>query len=122
MWYGIEEYLLFALGLAVVAHALSRSYLLGAFGGAAACSMLNLVHEAWLADWQVNPGWAPPLFVAGFVLALPAFWAVGLPFLAARSLLWAAAWQRSADEQRQVLLRQLKDRLVADGGHVPRSP
>ena len=43
-------------------------------------------HEAWLADWQVNIGWGPPMFVVGAILALPVCALAGLPFLGLRRL------------------------------------
>lgn len=86
MWHGVPEYLLFATLVAFVLHAVSRRYVVCSLGGAAACSVLNLVHEAWLADWQVNPGWGPPMFLAGAVLALPVCCLAGLPFLGLRRL------------------------------------
>jgi hypothetical protein len=84
MWWGVPEYLLFVAAIALALHAVSRNYLVSTIGGAAACSVLNLAHEAWLTGWRVNPGWAIPMFVVGLMLALPVSGSVGLPFLAIR--------------------------------------
>jgi hypothetical protein len=92
MWHGVPEYLLFVAVIALVLHAVSGQYLACTIGGAVACSILNLVHEAWIAGWQVNPGWAPPMFIVGVLLALPVCGVVGLPFLGTRY------WRRRAAE------------------------
>ena len=84
MWQGVPEYLLLAAGVAFILHAVSGRYLACTFGGAAASSALNLVHEAWIANWVVNNGWGPPMFIVGVLLALPVCGMVGLPFLGIR--------------------------------------
>jgi hypothetical protein len=81
MWYGVREYVeLVAVG-SFVAHLLSRRYLVVCMVGPALCSVGNIIHESWLADFQVNLRWAPCMFVAGFMLALPVVAVVGLPFV-----------------------------------------
>jgi hypothetical protein len=89
VWHGVSEYLLFVAMAATAFHALSRRYLACTLGGAALCSVGNLVHEAWLADWQINIGWGPPMFMVGLFLAMPVCAVAGLPWLALR--LWRAA-------------------------------
>jgi hypothetical protein len=84
VWHGVSEFLLLALIVGAVLHALNRRYVLCTFGSAALCSMLNLVHEAWVANWQVNLGWGPPMFVIGALLALPICAVAGIPWLALR--------------------------------------
>ena len=85
MWHGISAYLLFVLLISLVWHAFSRRYVFSTVGAAALCSMLNLIHEAWLVDWQVNLGWGPPMFIVGWLLALPISALAGLPWLIYRS-------------------------------------
>lgn len=84
MWYGVTEFLLCALFIGTIWHAFCRHYALCTFGGSALCSILNLVHEAWLVNWQVNVGWGPPMFVVGTLLALPVCALAGIPWLALR--------------------------------------
>ena len=84
MWHGVLEFLLFALLVASALHAISRRYVLCTIGGAVLCSVLNLVHEAWLADWQVNLAWGPPMFFVGAFLALPVCALAGIPWLVLR--------------------------------------
>ncbi len=86
MWHGVSEYLLFVTMVALALHAVSGRYVACTVGGAAACSILNLVHEAWLANWQVNLGFGPPMFVAGTLLALPVCALAGLPIMGLRRL------------------------------------
>lgn len=84
MWHGVAEHLLFVVLVAFALHAVSDRFLVCAVGGAAVCSVLNLVHEAWLADWQVNLGWGSPMFVIGALLALPFCLLAGPPILGLR--------------------------------------
>jgi len=86
MWHGVAEYLLFTTLVALGLHSVSGRYAACTAGGAAACSILNLIHEAWLSDWRVNIGWVPPMFIIGVVLALPVSALVGLPFVCRRRL------------------------------------
>jgi len=84
MWHGVGEYLLLVALVAFISHAIIRSYAACIFGVAALCSILNLLHEAWTANWQVNIGWGPPMFIVGFAMALPVCALVGFPWLALR--------------------------------------
>ncbi len=86
MWHGVSEYLLFVALVSLALHSVSGKYVACTLGGAAACSILNLAHEAWLANWQINPGWGPPMFVVGAMLALPVSALAGLPLLGLRHL------------------------------------
>jgi hypothetical protein len=81
MWYGVGEYVALAALLAVILHSLTRRYLVASLAGAVVCSIGNMVHEAWLAGFEVNPGWAPFMFIAGMALAWPVIFIAGLPFL-----------------------------------------
>jgi hypothetical protein len=81
MWHGVGEYVAVAALVAIIVHALIPRYLAASVIGATLSSIGNMAHEAWLAGFQVNPGWAPFLFIAGLVLASPVSFAVGLPFL-----------------------------------------
>ena len=84
MWHAAPEYLLLAGSLGLILHWASRRYLACTIGGAAACSILSMLYGAWQAGWQVNPGWALPMFIVGTILALPACAIAGLPALAIR--------------------------------------
>jgi len=89
MWYGVPEYLAVVMVVAVILHLVIRQYVVASIATAVLSSIGNLVGEAWKADFQVNPGWALPLFIAGFVLALPASFLGGIPHL-----LWRAYRRR----------------------------
>lgn len=84
-------YFLFVALVGVAVHAIGREYPACTVGTAVISSIFNLIHEAALAQWEVNPGWALPLFFVGLLYALPVSALVGLPFLALRRL------RRSAD-------------------------
>jgi hypothetical protein len=81
MWHGVKEYVAIAAIVALILHALTRRYRAASLGGAVICSIGNIVGEAWQVSFEVNPGWAPFMFIAGLVLALPVCLVVGLPFL-----------------------------------------
>jgi hypothetical protein len=81
MWYGVTEYLAVTLVVAVIVHLVIRKYVVAGIATAMLSSIANLVHEAWIADFQVKPGWVLPLYIAGFVLALPASFLGGIPHL-----------------------------------------
>jgi len=80
MWRGILEYAGLTAVMAIFAHAAVRRYFIACTVAAAGASFLNLLHETWLADFAVNLGWAPPMYLAGFLLAFPVAALVGLPF------------------------------------------
>jgi hypothetical protein len=83
-WHGISEYLaLFGL-VAFVLHAIGRRYWKCTILATFACSIINMAHEAWVADWKVNPGWAPSMLFIGALVALPICALAGLPSLAMR--------------------------------------
>lgn len=84
MWYGVSEYLIFVSIVASILHGVSSKYCVCTFGGAAVCSILNLVHETIVAGGHINIGWGPPMFVVGATLAFPVCALVGLPFFAVR--------------------------------------
>ena len=84
MWYGLGEYVAVSAGVAIVVHLACRRYLVASLAGAVVCSILNLIHESWAADFRVNPGWAPFLLTAGFLAAMPVCFLAGLPFLLIR--------------------------------------
>jgi len=85
MWYGIPEYLAFVAIVALVLHFVVRRWGAACVFGAILCSVLNLVHESWRADFRVNLGWAPIEILVGCILALPIVAVVGLPFAWFRS-------------------------------------
>lgn len=77
---GVFEYAGLTAVMAIIAHAAIRRYFIACTVAAAVTSFLNLLHGAWLADFDVNLGWAPPLYLAGFLVAFPVAALVGLPF------------------------------------------
>jgi hypothetical protein len=80
MWDGVPEYLLLAALVAIIAHARVRRYFIACALAAAVASVFNLLHETWRADFAVNLGWGPPLYLMGFLLAFPVAGLVGMPF------------------------------------------
>lgn len=86
MWHGVAEYLFVVAVIALVAHSLCRCYFACVMIASFICSIFNILHESWIANWQVNLGWGPFLLSAGFFLALPVTAAVGLPFLLFRRI------------------------------------
>ena len=81
MWHGVPEYVAVVAVAAATLHLLIRRYVVASVAGAVLSSVGNMVHEAWLADFRVNPGWALPLFIVGLLLSLPVCLVIGLPFL-----------------------------------------
>jgi hypothetical protein len=88
MGYGFWTYIALAAAVGVVLHSFSGRFGACCLGGAALCSALSLFVSAWSVGFRVNLGWAPPMFVVGFVVALPACLVVGLPF-------WFVRWLRN---------------------------
>src|SRR5262249_50116211 len=84
MFYGVGQYLILVAAVALVLRGLRRRYLAVSLGGAVLCSALNLAHETWQANFQVNLGWTPFLLAAGVAFALPITFLVGVPFLMVR--------------------------------------
>lgn len=108
MWHGVEEYLIATFIAACILYTVIRSTIVVFFAGPSLCSIGNLVHEAWLAGWDVNWGWGPFLFTAGWVLALPAFGVLAPPALVLQSIAQGWREQAGAEEQRRRLVRELK--------------
>jgi hypothetical protein len=92
MWNGFWAYLALAAAVGVVLHSFSGRFGACCLGGAALCSALKLLIEAWSTGFRVNLAWGPPMFVVGFVIALPVCLVVGFPFRFAR-------WIRQPDAQ-----------------------
>lgn len=78
MWYSVWEYTLLVVAVSIVSHTVFRRYFPCVIVCSMTCSLLNLLHESWLAGWNVNPGWAPPLLFWGAVIALPVAAVVGI--------------------------------------------
>jgi hypothetical protein len=74
--------------LSVVAHCFVRRYWWAVLISVAVCSLANIVHEAFLQDFQIRPAdavfWIPMLFVQGVLFALPLAALVGIPFYVIR--------------------------------------
>jgi hypothetical protein len=86
MFYGLGEYLLLAGVLSAIVSLFLRNYAVSSILSAGLASMLNLLHESWLAHFDVNIGWGPPMLMLGFVAALPVALIAGLPSVAVRRL------------------------------------
>ena len=81
MWHGVTEYIAFVAFVGMILHGLVRSYATASIATAVASAVGNIIHETWVANFQVKPGWVLPLFIMGFVLALPFSFLVGVPHL-----------------------------------------
>lgn len=81
MFHGLAPYLGLCAFTAIVLHILFRQYSSTCLFGSVFVALLNLAHETWIADFKVNPGWAPAVILMGIVPALPVFLIVGIPFL-----------------------------------------
>jgi uncharacterized membrane protein len=84
MDYGLVAYFIFAAVVAFVLHLLSRRFFAVSVGVAMLCSIITLWYSAWVANYNVNIGWAPVILVVLFVYALPVALGVGLAFLILR--------------------------------------
>ncbi len=56
MWYGIEQYVTLVAIVSLGVHLLVRRYLLACLAIVVVSSIGNLVHEAWLANFDVIIG------------------------------------------------------------------
>jgi hypothetical protein len=79
--HGVLEYLVASLLVSLAVHAVVHRYLIGIVAAPPVCSVLNLFDEAWVADWQVNLAWGPPMLIIGWLLATPTAVLTGLPWL-----------------------------------------
>jgi hypothetical protein len=84
MWHGVGAYLIFAAVTGLILHTVSSRFGACIVVGGLMCSLGNLAHEACLADWRVNPGWLPPVFAIGLVLATAAIALAGWPVVIIR--------------------------------------
>ena|SRR5688572_22719380 len=76
------------LTLSLAAHWFVRRYWLAVFISVTAASLANIIHEAFLHDFQIRPAdvafWIPMKFFQGMVFALPVAAVVGIPFYVIR--------------------------------------
>ena len=93
MWHGVPEYLALVAVVGLIVHCLVRQFAVAGLATAALSSLVIIGLEAWVADFQVNPGWLIPMIISGFVIALPAGFLAGIP-----RLLWRKYRQPSFAE------------------------
>lgn len=76
------------LALSLTAHWFVRRYWLALLISITAASLVNVVHEAFLHDFQIRPAdavfWIPMEFVLGILFALPVAASVGILFYVIR--------------------------------------
>ena len=76
------------LALSFAAHWFVRRYWLAVLITVTAASVANIIHEAFLHDFQVRPAdvalWIPIEFFQGMVFAVPVAVVVGIPFYVIR--------------------------------------
>ena len=76
------------LALSLAAHWFVRRYWLAVLISITAASLVNIVHEGFLHDFQIRPAdiafWIPMEFFQGMVFALPVAAVVGIPFYVLR--------------------------------------
>jgi hypothetical protein len=87
----LQDILIFValiIALSLAAHWFVRRYRLAVLISITACSLVNIVHEAYLHDFQIRPAdvvfWIPMLFFQGMSFALPLAALVGIPFYVIR--------------------------------------
>jgi len=72
------------LALSITAHWFMRRYWLAVLISVTAASVGNIIHEAFVHDFQVRPAdvafWIPMLLVQGMLFAWPLAALVGIPF------------------------------------------
>ena len=85
------EYFAAVLVVAVILHSVIRQYAVASLATAALCSIAPLVYEAWKHNFEVKPGWIPPILIFSFVAALPPSLLGGVP-----RLIWRARQRRRA--------------------------
>ncbi len=85
---GILIFVGLSIALSLAAHWLLRRYWLAVLISITACSLVNIVHEAGLHDFQIRPAdvafWIPMSFFQGMLIALPIAALVGIPFYVIR--------------------------------------
>ena len=76
------------LTLSLVAHWFVRRYWWAAVISVAAASLANIVHEAFLHNFQIRPAdiafWIPLELLQGMLFALPVAALIGIPFYVIR--------------------------------------
>ena len=76
------------LVLSLAVHWFMRRYWLAVLISVTAASLANIIHEAFLHDFQVRPAdiafWIPMEFLQSMVFALPVAAVVGFPFYVLR--------------------------------------
>ena|SRR2546423_1691308 len=76
------------LALSLAAHWFVRRYCLAMLVSVAAASVANIIHEAFLHDFQIRPAditfWIPLELFQGMLFALPVAALVGIPFYVIR--------------------------------------
>jgi hypothetical protein len=81
-------YIVLTVALSIVAHWFVRRYWWAVVISITACSLANIVHEAFLHDFQIRPVdalfWIPLMFVEGMLFALPVAALVGIPYYVIR--------------------------------------
>ncbi|MDG3002498.1 hypothetical protein [Paludisphaera mucosa] len=76
----MAEYLASIAFVSALVHLAIRRYVVASVMGAALGTAATMLVEAARVDFQVKPGWVAPLFLVGFVVALPAGFLAGVPF------------------------------------------
>lgn len=78
-------YLAWVVLVSLLAHLTIRRYLPAALFAAAFGCVTWMARVAASIGFDVKPGWTAPLFLLGFLTALPVALLCGLPFLARRN-------------------------------------
>jgi hypothetical protein len=80
MFHGLAAYSRLCACAALVLHLIFRQYASVCLFGSIFASLVNLAHETSVADFQINPGWAPAVVLTELIPASPVFLIVGFPF------------------------------------------
>lgn len=81
----MAEYLAWVVFVSLLAHLVVRRYVPAALLAAALGCATWMARAAASIGFDVKPGWTAPLFLLGFLTALPVALLCGLPFLARRN-------------------------------------
>jgi hypothetical protein len=65
MFHGLAAYSGLCAVAAITFHMIFHRYLATCLLGSIFVASVNLAHETWVADFQVNPGWAPAVVLMG---------------------------------------------------------
>ncbi len=85
MFYGVREYAILVTIISLAVHLFVRRYVVACVVIAVVSSIVNLAHETWLADFDVNLAWGPFMLAIGTIFAFPVAAVTGISFAFVRA-------------------------------------